>query len=72
MKARIIHRGRDFGDKNRYVATSDTRPTSDEVAETQRKLGFHPHGYGGPDNLVVTEQPDGRFSVTWDSASTCE
>lgn len=57
--------------RNYYKLTTTYRPSFQDIRVAQEKLGYHPDGYGGPDNVDKTQE--GRKWVTrWCSGSSCE
>lgn len=60
----VDRRGNSIGGVVRFRGHCDHSPSLDEVSEAQGKAGYHPLGYGGPNN--VRSEPDGEgFVVTW-------
>lgn len=63
--------GNRVSDHVNFEMVTDVEPTSDQVAEEQRKLGYHPAGYGGP-NGVSTVKQDKHYKTVWYCYASCD
>lgn len=71
QQCEVIQRGQGISGKNRYRATFTSYPTVDMLVKAQVTAGFNPCGYGGPDDVQVTQSGE-RFHAEWTSQATCD
>lgn len=44
-----------------------------EMAKKEQiRLGYHPNGYGGPDDINVIENQDGDIELKWSCYASCD
>lgn len=70
-KARLVHKGTSWKDKNRYEVEGHLDASL--LGKFQYQLGFPVQGYGEPINVKKLHDPITMKKVTqWESSGSCE
>jgi hypothetical protein len=72
MKEIIQKQGYRHNGINRYRMTTNHIPSLDEIANAQNELGYHPAGYGGPNNIKTRDIGNNTFETVWESFASCD
>jgi len=70
-KVEDVHKTGQTGNRPRdriyFEARFDGPPEASDVSEAQKKAGYHPGGYGGPQDVRVVGN-----TATWWCAASCD
>ena len=72
--AQITKRGHSVADANEFLWKSSSIPSFEQIANQQTELGFHPHGYGSPEKIMITQTctfPP-AFAISWKCQGSCD
>lgn len=67
---RVYHTDR-LPDINYFRVESSFKPSHYDLALEQRRMGFDPLGYGGPENIETTHSHS-TFVTTWSCGNSCD
>ena len=69
---RILQRGHSPGDRTVFELVTIKKPERGELYFLQQQAGFHPKGYGGPEEIRQVRGPLGVWTTTWSCAGSCD
>lgn len=75
IQAQITKSGTSFSDRSTFLVISNMTVNDDILSGIQRRLGFHPGGYGGPMNVKTEiKKSEGKevYLTTWECSGSCD
>lgn len=61
-----------ISDRTNFEIVTDEKPSEDDIAEAQQRLGYHPAGYGGPWNIQSVQEEDGTWHTVWNCSGSSD